>query len=108
MALKKRPVSTEPKPGTAGEWIDQVFQRDYPNLYAFLHDVKYDDGTIRITGSMSIFVKVGGLRCSLNDKDRNVVAYIEASSFDEMMTLAEEGICSDSTEWIASRKTPPY
>ena len=107
MAFKRPDSSSKPKPSPK-EWNDPGDKQDYPNLYSFLHDNMYDDGKPRVTGSMSIFTKMGCLRASLNDKDLNRVCYIEALTIAELWELAERAIGDDSTEWIASSRTTPF
>lgn len=103
MALKKRPVTKDTPDGPGATWDDLVFSRDFPSLYSFLNDVRYDDGSIRVTGTLSVFTKLGVLTCAINDNDRNVVGFINAPTWDDLWMLIEDGILNDSIDWKARR-----
>jgi hypothetical protein len=113
MALPKRRA-----PDTAGRpldplWQDPEFMRDYPAIFSFLHDTEYDDKSIRVTGSITLFSMAGVLKASVNDKDRRLVAFVTAPCWDELLFLVEKGISNDSFDWkgtpsTQSEKKPPY
>jgi hypothetical protein len=107
MGLKKRP----PPPGggmaVSDPWEDPDFKSDFPALYAFLFDAKYEDGSSRLQGTISIFVTGYALKIAVNDKDRNIVAFVTAGTWSEALTLVDDGIAADSLEWKASTKTIP-
>jgi len=106
MGFKRRDPGA-PKP-MANAWNDPGDKADYPTIFGFLTETKYDDGKPRQTGSISIFTQLGVLKASISDKDNGQVAYVEALTLHELIELVERAICDDSTEWKASRKTPPY
>lgn len=109
----KRPSQTPAGPPPDPPWNDNDFKSDLPNLYVFLHDDTWDDGKVRITGSISIFKQKGALKAAVNDKDRGLVAFVTAPTFAELLTLIDMGICADNLDWKAntgykSDKKPPY
>jgi hypothetical protein len=113
MAIPKRPNPSCVPNATQPVWEDPEFARDYPSLHAFLFDPKYEDGSPRFVGSVSIFVQMGILKMAVNDKDRNVVAFASAPTWAELLFVVDEGICKDSLDWKASSKSfpaknPPY
>ena len=106
MALQRRaipPGGNTPKPPP---WDDSSFFEDYPAITSFIRDEKYADGSLRRPGALSWFVMDGALKIAVNDKDRNVVAFVTAQSVTEILTLVEEGIANDSLEWKAGSKMP--
>lgn len=106
MGFKRRAESPlKPMPNA---WNDPVDKADNPNIFAFLTELKYDDGKPRLTGSISIFTQLGVLKASISDKDAQQVAYIEAPSLMELFALIERAICDGSTEWKASARRVPY
>jgi len=107
LAIKKPSAGGAPKP-MANAWVDKVDQADNPNTYAFLTDTKYDDGSPRMTGSISIFTQIGVLKACIADKDNKRVAFIEAPSLCELFGLIEMAICDESTDWKAQQQRPPY
>jgi len=107
MGLKKPSADAAPKP-MANAWKDKADIADNPNIYAFLTDTKYDDGSPRMTGSISFFTQIGVLKACVSDKDNKRVFFVEALSLCELMGMIEMGICDDSTEWKAQAQKPPY
>lgn len=107
MGLKKPNGSTAVKP-MPNAWTDQVDKNDNPNLFAFLTDTKYDDGSPRMTGSVSIFTQVGVLKACIADKDNKRIAFVEALSLCELVQMIEDAICNDSTDWKVQQQRPPY
>lgn len=101
MPLPRRSVNKDNMAAHGVDWIDPAFVRDYPGIKSFLYDTKYDDGSSRITGSISLFTKAGVLTAAINDNDRNVSGFITAATWEELLFLIEEGICADSIAWKA-------
>jgi len=99
MALPKRTVDpTKVKP--AGEtWTDPEFWDQYPSIHAFMFDVQYEGGERRIPGGIGLYTKLGVLSASVYDNDRGCVAYVNATTFSELLFKIEEGICNDNLDW---------
>jgi len=113
MALQRRLAPTGIAAHVGIPWDDNSFKEDYPNLFAFLYDIQYADGTPRKQGSISLFVTGYSLKMAVNDKDRGCVAFINAGTFLELLTLADDGIGSDKLEWKtggqrSNDKVPPF
>lgn len=107
MALKKRPAPNGPGISLGDPWDDPGFQGDYPNVYSFLFDTKYEDGSPRAPGSISIFVSGYALKFAVNDKDRQCVAFVNAGTFFELLQMVEDGIRDDNLDWKAAAKPVP-
>lgn len=113
MALPRRDAPPTRTMNPNDVWDDHEFKGDYPNIFAFIHDASYSDGSTRLTGSLTLFCKMGCLTIAVNDNDRKLVAYVSARSVAEAYTLVDEGICNDSLEWRARSpfqggQKPPY
>lgn len=113
MALQRRlaPVGMGATVGIP--WEDPEFKADYPSLYSFLFDTRYADGSNRLQGSVSLFVQGYALKAAVNDKDRCCVAFLNAGTFTELLTLIDDGIREDKLDWKGSgkstgEKTPPF
>lgn len=104
MALPKRSTPTAKQVTNLPAWSDPEFWSQYPHLHAFLHDDKYEDGSVRITGSISFFTKGGTLTVAVNDNDRAVTAFVTAPTWAEVMNLLDEGIRTDMLEWRSKAK----
>jgi hypothetical protein len=113
MALQKRsaPSAFVARPEELFE--DPEFKDQYPNLHAFLNDLSYADGSKRLTGTLSLFVKGGRLTCGVNDNDRLICAYVNAVTVAELLFKVDLGIGNDSLEWKPKYKDlqgqkPPF
>lgn len=104
MALPKRSAPVSPVVPNEQLFYDKDFADMYPALHSFLKDTNYEDGTRRLTGTISLFVKNGRLTCGVNDNDRQLTAYVNAVTVEEMLFSVNEGIANDTLEWKA--KTP--
>lgn len=107
MAFKRR-TDTGPLKPPPNAWVDPVDKQENPNIFAWLTETKYDDNKPRMTGSISIFTQLGVLKASISDRDASKVAYVEALSLVELITVIEQAICDDSTEWKDSGRKPTY
>jgi hypothetical protein len=113
MALPKRTVQAAAPVDPLRVWSDPAFGEQYPSLYSFLKDTTYEDGSRRLTGSLSVFVKNGELTIAINDNDRLLVAFVNAPAWDEALALLDMGIERDTLPWKqkyvqGSEKKPPF
>lgn len=113
VALKRRDTPVGMGPAAGPVWEDPEFKGDYPYLHSFLFDTQYEDGTKRLTGSVSIFTKGGILTAAVNDNDRRVSAFVKGATWAELLFYVDEGIKSDSLEWrsktpAGNTTTPPF
>lgn len=99
MALKKPSTGVGKSLADMPLWEDPNFLDEYPHLHAFLRDTRYDDGSARLPGTMSLFVKNDVLSVALNDNDNKRTAFINARTFAELMFMANEAICAEGTDW---------
>lgn len=107
MALPKRKLDVSLGGGLSPPWDDDMFKEEYPAIFAFLYDTKYEDGSQRAPGSISIFVNGYSLKFAVNDKDRGVVAFVTAPTWAEMMQIVDDGIRNDNLDWKAASKAQP-
>lgn len=97
--LPRRNAQTIPQVRPEDTWVDPDFAAQYKGLYAFLNDGKYSDGSIRLTGGLVFYVRNGVFTCAVNDNDRNVVAYVIACTWEEMLFKLDDGILKDNLSW---------
>lgn len=113
MALPNRKVGASGGFDDKPDWVDPDFHEQYPCMTAFVRDTKWDDGTTRTTGNITVFCKFGKLTAAVNDWARGVVAYVNAGTWEELLFMIEEGIEKDSLEWRRKATTnnsqqPPF
>lgn len=90
---------------------DELFSKMFPRLYWFISSIKYADGSIRMTGSVSVFTMQGSLRGSMNDRDNNRVTFVESETWDDLIAMMDGVVCNDNTVWKVSnpkKGEPPY
>lgn len=76
----------------------------YFALFQFLTDPLYDDGTLRSTGSLSIFTDEDGqLKGCLNDKDAGQVCFTAASNLSQLFKNLDTICKGEAGEWRKSR-----
>lgn len=76
-----------------------------PSLWEFLALRRFDDGTARQAGSMTVFVDDGRLKVALSDKEGGMVGFV---SLDELADLAkdlEKAILSGKVDWRKQKDT---
>jgi len=101
MALPKRTAPASKPVDPLNSWVDPEFKEGTPALHSFLLDSHYADNSRRLTGSMSIFTKAGVLTAAINDNDRQLVAYVTACTWGELLFKVDQGIAEDSLDWRA-------
>lgn len=107
MALPRRLAPVGMGAAVGIPWEDNQFKEDYPALHSFLFDTRYSDGTSRLQGSISFFVQGYSLKVAINDKDRGCVAFLNAGTFLELLTMIDDGIRDDKLEWKGGSKPQP-
>lgn len=113
MALSKRAAPSVKTMAPNDAWTDPEFKGEYPHLYSFLFDPAYACGTVRQLGGLVVFVRMGVLTVCVNDNDRNLKAYVNATTWAEMLFMLDAGIGEDSLNWTVRParnpgQTPPY
>lgn len=75
----------------------------YPNVWAFLFQSSWEDGSAREVGSLTLFGDGGRLKACVNDKDGHRVAFVTGAGLDELLEVLEVGLESDGLDWRAVR-----
>lgn len=86
-------------PSTAGTW-----QSRYPELWGFLWDLAYDDGSQRRPGSLVLFRDALRLKACLSDKDADLVCFVTADTPDAILEALEVGLRDDTLDWRRQQK----
>lgn len=102
MSLLKRSVRVEsviPPPLPGG--VPTVSIR-LPALQEFLTLQKWDDGSSRKPGSISLFWEDGCFKVWCNDKDASRSASVSAVTLEDLLLRLEGKLTEDSLEWRRS------
>lgn len=100
----KKPTHSGHPPATETPWKDSDFEGDYPFLYAFLCESKWDDGTARETGTLTLFTNDGVLKAVLNDRAFNRSAFTSAPTLSGLFDQMESALEQDCVEWRGRKK----
>lgn len=100
------PESSSVTPTLAGEWPTL-----FPALVEFLTLDRWEDGTSRLPGSLTLFADGGSWKLCLNCKDSSRIAFVSGLSPEGVFQAAEDGLVRSVLDWRAtgrngSRKRP--
>lgn len=83
-----------PRMVDAGTWA-----KGLPALSEFLSEARWDDGSPRVTGSITLFCDDGVWKLCLSDKDAGRVAFVSAGTPTEVFAAADKALQSSSLDW---------
>lgn len=84
---------------------DRLLREDFPNLHEYLTSVRYDDGAVRATSTLLLFVDSGALKCCINDRDNNRSAFVTATDVMGIFLALENGLRDNTLDWRGRRQT---
>jgi len=105
MSLIKRASAPPAGEASLGDFADVEFQAVYPALFEFISLTRWDDGTVRAPGSITVFSEDGRLKACINDKDGLRVAFVAADSVRCLALAIDGGLLDGSLDWRRAR--PP-
>lgn len=83
----------------SGDWVTL-----HPALTEFLALEKWEDGSSRTPGSLTLFTDGGVWKLCLSDKDSDRIAFVSATSVGEVFLCAEEQLCRSLLDWRPNRR----
>lgn len=90
--------------GTAPDTaVDERFKNKWPNLWDYLTQTKWDDGTPRETSSLLVFAGDGRLKGMLKDRDASLTLWVAADTFERLLDLLEKACVDPDAEWRQDR-----
>lgn len=93
---------------------DPSWKEEFPETYAYLCDREYEDGSVRATATLLIFVDNGVLKLCINDRDNNRSAFVDCATFAGLLHALEDGLASGSLDWRSkgqysgNKDKPPF
>lgn len=91
----KQPVQAVEK----ANWVDSSFEKQWPYLASWLAEPVWDDGTVRQTGTLTVFVQEGILKACMNDRAMDRSCFISAPTMEALYDAMEAGLENDNHEW---------
>lgn len=94
----------KPKPGeicgpTDPLFVDRSFAEQFPTLNDYLTVTKWDDGRIRTTATLLIFVDNGSLKVCINDRDNSRSAFVSEATFAALLDTLEAKLTAETLDW---------
>jgi len=78
---------------------DEAFKGDFPNLYEYLTLTRWQDGSIRQTSTLTIFIDNRALKIVINDRDNQRSAFFNARTWGECLVKLETALSDDTVDW---------
>jgi len=100
----RRPQATA-RPNPTVAFKDDDMEKKFPNLYAMLTDVTWEDGSQRRTSTLLFFVEDGTMKACLNDRDQGLTGWISADSLAGLLDALETALADDRLDWRRSDRT---
>lgn len=95
----KGPPGDVPRnPPASGEFAD------LPLLWEHLVHRTYEDGTARVTSSLTLFFEEGTWKACLSDRDNGLVAFVAGNEVLSLAFSLEAGLSAATLDWRPARK----
>ena len=100
MALRRKAAPTEGQSGDRLSIVDVPMEfNGRPDLADFLIQTKWEDGTPRETGSISIFCQNGRVQACITDKAQGIMAFITIALEGSILDELDHAIGDDDLVW---------
>lgn len=104
MALEKGKMQRKVAGGSAPLTDDKAFRIKYPQLWAYLSQKVWDDGTARQPSSLLVFEQDGIFKCMVRDKDAGLCCWVASPTLSELFSAIEAALVDPGTEWRVDRQ----
>ena len=99
-------------PGTVGSSSVPVAEtaalfKQLGTLVEFLSLGKWEDGTSRQSGTMTILWEDGLYKAALNDRDASLSTFVSGHTLADLLKAVEEGLATQNLEWREKRPWVP-
>jgi len=82
---------------------DPFFAEKYEALHEYLTMTAWEDGSERVTSTISLFVDQGQWKARLNDRDGGQVAFVSAEGFIALLEALETALRDGTLDWREDR-----
>lgn len=98
MPMKKPSPDMRPK---REEFVapDDSLSKDFPCLWGYLSNTRWDNGDPRTTATLMFFVDSGCLKACLNDRANDRSAFFTGPSLPEILFTVETKLLDDTCDW---------
>lgn len=95
----KKPSALLPGVNGVSPVADAVFLKAYPQVFAYLADTAWEDGSSRETATLTVFVEEGVFKACLNDRATGRSGWVSGATFTGVLKSLESGLVSDDLAW---------
>jgi len=71
----------------------------WPSLWAFLTASIWEDQTVRVTGTVTLFTEAGRLKACFNDRDSGEVGFVAIDPREPVLDQLEGALLDESIDW---------
>jgi len=79
----------------------------YIHLWHFIADDRWDDGTVRVPGAITLLLDQGWIKAAVSDKDGHQSAFVSADSLEALLRAVNEGLGNDTLEFRLWKEEAP-
>jgi hypothetical protein len=107
MALKKPLKPTSASSASSAQAGHGKCLTGWPNVLDFLSTPVWEDGTRRETGKLTLYCEFGRWKAVVQDRELKRVAFLSAETPDDLLSVLDDGLGSDSLDWRVEKVFPP-
>jgi hypothetical protein len=78
---------------------ESAFARDYPCLHEHMTLTRWEDGTERVTSTLTAFVDGDKWKVCIGDRDQQRAAFVAGFTLDDALRALEEGLLGHALDW---------
>jgi hypothetical protein len=107
IAMLLRKEDLEGRGGQAARVLtDPRFAGDYPILWSYLTQTKWQDGSPRLTSSLLVFSDDGVLKAMLRDRDAGLCLWVAGGTMSGLFDALEAAVSDSKADWRQDRQQP--
>lgn len=85
---------------------DPRFSGDYPILWSYMTQTKWQDGSARATSSLLLFADDGVLKAMLRDRDAGLCLWVAGATVTGLFDALEAAVSDSRADWRQDRVKP--
>lgn len=102
-ASLKKPSTTPLSQPVKVHPISPELESSFPNLYAYMTQESWEDGSTRATTTVLFFFERGEMKLCVSDRDLQRSAFFTGPDFLSLLEIAEASLEGGDTDWRQKR-----
>lgn len=103
----RKPTVCGPGAVSTVRCVDERFSGQFPEVWHYLSDTAYDDGSPRVVATLLVFTEGPCVKVCLSDRDVARKVFVTADGFYEALEALERALVADAADWRADRPKAP-